>query len=65
MVGAIHSGAKKDADVSQDSPLHLPEWTPELLLASEHGILINWMEWMSKSEWCEQRQSSSLLASEN
>jgi hypothetical protein len=25
MVGAIHSGAKKDADVSQDSPLHLPE----------------------------------------
>ncbi|XP_016075064.1 PREDICTED: tyrosine-protein phosphatase non-receptor type 12 isoform X1 [Miniopterus natalensis] len=65
IAGTIHSGAEKDADVSEDLPPPLPERTPEsFVLASEHNTPVRseWSELQSQEE-SEQKKSEGLITS--
>lgn len=64
MAGRRHSGAEKDADVSEESPPPLPERTPESFVLADMPIRSDWHE-LPSQECTEQRESEGLITSGN
>lgn len=64
MAGRRHSGAEKDADVSEESPPPLPERTPESFVLADMPIRSDWHE-LPSQECSEQRESEGLITSGN
>lgn len=64
VAGALHSGAEKDADVSEESPPPLPERTPESFVLADTPMRSEWHEPPSQ-EWSEQREPEGLITSGN
>uniref|UniRef100_A0A8C4MNG3 Tyrosine-protein phosphatase non-receptor type 12 n=1 Tax=Equus asinus asinus TaxID=83772 RepID=A0A8C4MNG3_EQUAS len=56
IAGTIHSGAEKDADVSEESPPPLPERTPESFVLADTPVRSEWSELQSQ-EQSEQKKS--------
>ncbi|GAB1289426.1 Tyrosine-protein phosphatase non-receptor type 12 [Apodemus speciosus] len=59
-----HSGAEKDADVSEESPPPLPERTPESFVLADMPVRAEWHE-LPSQEWSEQSGSEGLITSGN
>nr|CAA45037.1 P19-protein tyrosine phosphatase [Mus musculus] len=64
VAGTPHSGAEKDADVSEESPPPLPERTPESFVLADMPVRPEWHE-LPNQEWSEQRESEGLTTSGN
>lgn len=60
IAGTIHSGAEKDADVSEESPPPLPERTPESFVLADTPVRSEWSELQSQ-EQSEQKKSEGLI----
>uniref|UniRef100_A0A3Q2HB13 Tyrosine-protein phosphatase non-receptor type 12 n=1 Tax=Equus caballus TaxID=9796 RepID=A0A3Q2HB13_HORSE len=60
IAGTIHSGAEKDADVSEESPPPLPERTPESFVLADTPVRSEWSELQSQ-EQSQQKKSEGLI----